>query len=84
VVLVEHNMQVVMNVCELIHVMDRGETIAHGVARGGCRTTPRCSRPTSAKGDDADHGARATARRSAREVLLSVKTCAVAYGGIKP
>jgi branched-chain amino acid transport system ATP-binding protein len=30
VVLVEHNMQVVMGVCELIHVLDRGETIAHG------------------------------------------------------
>ncbi len=30
VVLVEHNMQVVMGVCEEIHVLDRGETIAHG------------------------------------------------------
>jgi branched-chain amino acid transport system ATP-binding protein len=31
VVLVEHNMQVVMGVCEEIHVLDHGETIAHGV-----------------------------------------------------
>ena len=31
VVLVEHNMQVVMSVCEEIHVLDYGETIAHGV-----------------------------------------------------
>ena len=30
VVLVEHNMQVVMGVCEEIHVLDHGETIAHG------------------------------------------------------
>jgi branched-chain amino acid transport system ATP-binding protein len=32
VVLVEHNMQVVMGVCEDIHVLDHGETIAHGTA----------------------------------------------------
>ena len=31
VVLVEHNMAVVMNVCERIHVVDHGETIAEGV-----------------------------------------------------
>jgi branched-chain amino acid transport system ATP-binding protein len=30
VILVEHNMQVVMGVCEHIHVLDHGETIAHG------------------------------------------------------
>ena len=30
VVLVEHNMQVVMGVCEEIHVLDHGETIAEG------------------------------------------------------
>jgi branched-chain amino acid transport system ATP-binding protein len=30
VVLVEHNMQVVMGVCEEIHVLDHGETIADG------------------------------------------------------
>ncbi len=30
VVLVEHNMKVVMGVCEEIHVLDHGETIAHG------------------------------------------------------
>jgi branched-chain amino acid transport system ATP-binding protein len=30
VILVEHNMQVVMSVCEEIHVLDHGETIAHG------------------------------------------------------
>jgi branched-chain amino acid transport system ATP-binding protein len=31
VVLVEHNMQVVMGVCEAIHVLDHGETIASGL-----------------------------------------------------
>ena len=30
VILVEHNMQVVMGVCERIHVLDHGETIAEG------------------------------------------------------
>jgi branched-chain amino acid transport system ATP-binding protein len=30
VILVEHNMQVVMGVCEEIHVLDYGQTIAHG------------------------------------------------------
>jgi branched-chain amino acid transport system ATP-binding protein len=30
VVLVEHNMQVVMGVCEEIHALDHGETMAHG------------------------------------------------------
>jgi branched-chain amino acid transport system ATP-binding protein len=30
VVLVEHNMSVVMGVCEEVHVLDHGETIAHG------------------------------------------------------
>lgn len=30
IVLVEHNMQVVMGVCEEIHVLEHGETIAHG------------------------------------------------------
>ncbi len=30
VVLVEHNMSVVMNVCEALHVVDHGETIAEG------------------------------------------------------
>jgi branched-chain amino acid transport system ATP-binding protein len=30
VVLVEHNMAVVMSVCEMVHVVDHGETIAHG------------------------------------------------------
>jgi branched-chain amino acid transport system ATP-binding protein len=32
IVLVEHNMRVVMAVCERIHVMDHGETIAEGTA----------------------------------------------------
>jgi branched-chain amino acid transport system ATP-binding protein len=30
VVLVEHNMSVVMSVCDRIHVVDHGETIAEG------------------------------------------------------
>lgn len=40
VVLVEHNMQVVMGVCEELHVLDHGETIAHG-APSVVRTDPK-------------------------------------------
>lgn len=40
VVLVEHNMQVVMGVCEEIHVLDHGETIAHGTP-AEIRTHPK-------------------------------------------
>jgi len=40
VVLVEHNMQVVMGVCEDIHVLDHGETIAHGTPEE-VRTHPK-------------------------------------------
>ncbi len=40
VVLVEHNMQVVMGVCEEIHVLDHGETIAHG-APAEIKTHPK-------------------------------------------
>jgi branched-chain amino acid transport system ATP-binding protein len=40
VVLVEHNMSVVMSVCERIHVVDHGETIAEG-APAEVREHPR-------------------------------------------
>jgi branched-chain amino acid transport system ATP-binding protein len=32
-VLVEHNVSLVMSVCDVIHVVDRGKTIAHGLPR---------------------------------------------------
>jgi ABC-type methionine transport system ATPase subunit len=51
-VLVEHNMQVVMGVCEELHVLDHGETIAHGTP-DHVRKIPRCSPPTSAKAPEA-------------------------------
>ncbi len=37
VVLVEHNMQVVMGVCEEIHVLDHGETVTHGTPDEVCK-----------------------------------------------
>jgi branched-chain amino acid transport system ATP-binding protein len=40
VILVEHNMAVVMSVCERIHVVDHGETIAEG-SPAAIKTDPR-------------------------------------------
>jgi branched-chain amino acid transport system ATP-binding protein len=40
VMLVEHNMRVVMGVCEEVHVLDHGETIAHG-APAQVRANPK-------------------------------------------
>ena len=50
ILLVEHNMKVVMGVCETVHVIDYGETIATGrlrTSRGtqGDRSTRRRLRP---------------------------------------
>jgi branched-chain amino acid transport system ATP-binding protein len=65
VVLVEHNMQVVMGVCEDIHVLDHGETIAHGPP-DEVRSTPRCSPPTSARWKTARSARAALPKHQAR------------------
>jgi branched-chain amino acid transport system ATP-binding protein len=55
VLLVEHNMSVVMSVCERIHVVDHGETIAEGAPQD-IRNDPRVI--AAYLGQESDDGAR--------------------------
>lgn len=96
VLLVEHNMQVVMGVCENIHVMDRGETIAHGTPeqvknhpkvleaylgrQQDTRVMP-ADEPERTQSESADRLSSIVPAR--HDVLLEVEGLEVAYGGIQ-
>ncbi len=88
VLLVEHNMQVVMKVCETIHVMDRGETIAHGTA-DEVKAHPKVLEAYLGKGSqarttlEAGENGEAKEEKKAPDVLLSVENLQVNYGGIR-
>ena len=49
VLLIDHNMALVMEVCDRIHVLDQGRTLAAGLARRDPRQPRRRPRPTSAR-----------------------------------
>ncbi|HVY46082.1 MAG TPA: ATP-binding cassette domain-containing protein, partial [Minicystis sp.] len=67
VVLVEHNMQVVMGVCEDIHVLDHGETIAHGAPDEIKKDAKVLAAYLGEEHDEGEAGAGGAPRESAEE-----------------
>ena len=78
VVLVEHNMQVVMGVCEDIHVLDHGETIAHG-SPDQVKKDPKVL--AAYLGEETPDAAAEEAAADEREARLAVTSSSSSAGG---
>jgi branched-chain amino acid transport system ATP-binding protein len=83
VVLVEHNMQVVMGVCEEIHVLDHGETIAHGTP-DEIKKHPKVLAAYLGEEVGDDPEAEAAAAEAIEQAPLSRTTAAESSGGEAP
>ena len=76
VLLIDHNMALIMDVCDRIQVLDQGRTLAEGTP---ARSAPTSMSPSAYLGESAVHEEASDVRPSA---MLEVAGLDVAYGGV--